>query len=150
MLIAIAALAGCSSTGTTSSSPSPTPSPTTSSAAPPAGTASPSADLCTTWDDLTTAVTDLQKINVVSGGVSAVQNALQNVQDKFDTFASTARSQFSPQVNQMRDALRTLRSAVNEASASPGATTIASVVSAAGEVGTAFNALHDAVKSRCG
>jgi hypothetical protein len=140
-VLLIAVLAGCSSTSAVSSSSTP-------SAPPPV--ASSSGDLCASWSALKTSVSDLQKVNVVSGGSSAIQTALQNVQSKFDAFQSTARNDFAPQTTQMKDALVTLQSAVQALTASPGVGTIGGVVAAVTGVISAFNALQTAVSSRCG
>src|SRR6185369_17486384 len=99
-LIVAAGLAACSS-ATPVSSPSPS--------APPPVSASASGGLCTSWNDLKTAVSDLQKIDVVAGGTNAIQTALADVQTKFDAFHNAARDQFSPQIQQMSDALSKLQ-----------------------------------------
>jgi hypothetical protein len=93
---------------------------------------------------------DLQKINVVTGGTSSIQTALQTVQTKFDAFQATARDQFGPQTTQMRDALSALQSSVQAMTATPGITTIGSVVSSVTSVISAFNGLQSAVSTRCG
>jgi len=140
-LIVAAGLAACSS-ATPVSSPSPS--------APPPVSASPSGDLCTSWNDLKTAVSDLQKIDVVAGGTNAIQTALADVQTKFDAFHNAARDQFSPQIQQMSDALSKLQQAVQAMAASPGIATIGSAVIAVSAVVTAFTALQTAVSTRCG
>jgi hypothetical protein len=143
-LIVAAGLAACSSTAPVSSS-----APTSPSAPPPVS-ASASGDLCATWNDLKTSVSDLQKIDVVSGGTNAIQSALQNVQTKFDAFHNAARDQFAPQIKQMSDALSNLQRAVQAMAASPGVSTIGSAVTAASGVVAAFTALQGAVSTRCG
>ena len=140
-LIVAAALAGCSSTTPVSSS---------SPSAPPPASASASGDLCASWNDLKTSISDLQKIDVVAGGTNAVQTALQEVQTKFDAFHNAARDQFSPQIQQMSDALSTLQKAVQAMVASPGITTIGSAATAVNAVVAAFTALQTAVSTRCG
>jgi len=140
-LIVAAGLAACSS-ATPVSSPSPS--------APPPVSASASGDLCTSWNDLKTAVSDLQKIDVVAGGTNAIQTALADVQTKFDAFHNAARDQFSPQIQQMSDALSKLQQAVQAMAASPGIATIGSAVIAVSAVVTAFTALQTAVSTRCG
>ncbi len=121
-----------------------------SPSAPPPVSASASGDLCASWNDLKTAISDLQKIDVVSGGTNAIQTALQDVQNKFDAFHNAARDQFSPQIQQMSDALSRLQQAVQAMAASPGISTIGSAVTAVSGVVTAFTALRSAVSTRCG
>ena len=95
-------------------------------------------------------MSDLQKIDVVAGGTNAIQTSLADVQTKFDAFHNAARDQFSPQIQQMSDALSKLQQAVQAMAASPGIATIGSAVIAVSAVVTAFTALQTAVSTRCG
>lgn len=148
LLISSALLAGCSAADV--AAPARGPSAVASTEPTTAPTAEPSsANLCEAWSDLTTSITDLRSINIVSGGVGAVQTAVNNIQAKLDAFQASARTEFGPQVTAMRTALTTTGDAAQAAVASPGAATVLPVVTGIASVVTAYNGLKTAVSSRC-
>jgi hypothetical protein len=144
LLISSALLAGCSAADVASPARAPSAAASvTPSPLPSAG------NLCEAWDGLRTSITDLRSINIVSGGVAAVQTAVNNIQTQLDAFQSVARTEFGPQVTDLRSALSTVSDAVKNAAASPGPATILPVVTGIAGVVSAYNGLKDAVSSRC-
>ncbi len=145
LLISSALLAGCSAAevaapprgavAVKSSAPAPAPS--------------SSANLCESWSQLTASVSSLKSINVVSGGVASVQTAVSNITKNLDAFQAAAKGQFGPQVTNMKAALSTAQTAVQNAAANPSVSALLPLVTAVAGVGTAYNEMKSAVASRC-
>lgn len=146
MLLLAGLVGGCASTKTEAGS-----SPSASSVSgPPAPSASGSAAFCPAADDLKTSVSDLRNINVVSGGVAAIQQAIAKIQTNLNAFQAAAQSQFGPEITQLRTSLSGVQTALQSAKGNLNISSITAIAtSVAGVVGS-YNTLHSAISSRCG
>ena len=106
--------------------------------------------VCTSVDNLSTAVDNLKNVDVTaSGGVSDLQTAFTTVQNDVATVKTDAKSQFSSQIDAADSALTTLKTSIDAATANPSAATLAAVVAAAPTAETALQTLVSDVKSTC-
>jgi hypothetical protein len=106
--------------------------------------------VCTSVDNLSTAVDDLKNVDVTtSGGISDLQSALATVQNDFATVRTDAKSQFSSQLDAVDTALAALKTSIDAAIANPSASTLAAVGAAAPPAQTALQTLVSDVKSTC-
>jgi uncharacterized protein YukE len=134
--------AGCTSMANDTSTPSGSPSvlPTMTGTAP---------AYCAAADKLKTSLTELRSVDVVSGGLPAIQAALTKVQNDLTELQKAAKSDFGPEVTQMRTALTTLQTALRNAASDLNTTTITTVAAAVGGVISAYTALEQSVTRSC-
>jgi hypothetical protein len=141
-LIVTALVAGCSSTDTaSSSSPSSAVSPSTGSTAP---------AFCASATQLQTSIKDLRSINVITGGVSAVQTAITKIQTNLDAFQSAAKDQFGPQIAELRTSLSTVQKAVSAAASNVSVSTLTGIATSIPGVVSSYSTLQKAITTQCG
>jgi hypothetical protein len=126
-------VAGCGSSSTPSSSSTGTSGPAAS------GTSA----VCTQAGQLQASVRQLTSLNVVQQGTNGVKAAANNVQAQFDALKQTASSQYQSQVDALQSALSNLKNAGSQSNP------VTAAADAVGQVGTAANALFDAISSSC-
>ena len=142
----LALLAGCGSGSATSgSSPSAAASATSSSAA---ASASSSA-LCADAAPLRASLNQLRRVTVQPGAVNEITSDLNDVKAALTKLVNDAHGQVQTQTSALSAALGTLRTAVSSLGTSPGASTVAGVVAALGQVNTAAQNLLAAVNTDC-
>jgi hypothetical protein len=86
----------------------------------------------------------------VSSSLADVSTAIDNIQTSLTEFQAAAKSQFVPEVQQMRTALNNVQAAIRAAGASPSSSSITAIGSSAAAVVAAYTALQKAIGSRCG
>jgi hypothetical protein len=145
-----ALVAGCSN-GTSTPTPTPTPGATTAPTSPAGGGGASSGTpaYCAAANKLKASVGALGSLSV-SSGLTGVQTAIDNIQASLTEFQTAARSQFGPQIQQMRTALSDVKSAIRAASASPSTSSATAIGTAAAAVVAAYTALQKEISSRCG
>ena len=141
-LIVTGLVAGCSSTNT-ATGPSP------SSAASPSASASKPA-FCAASDQLQTSIKDLRSLNVITGGVSAVQTAITKIQTNLDAFQTAAKDQFGPQIADLRTSLSNVQKAVSAAASNVSVSTLTAIATSIPGVVTSYTTLQKAITSQCG
>ena len=149
LAFAAALVAGCSSSG---NNPAPTPAPGASTAATSPGSGGASTGTpayCDAANKLKASVGALGSLSV-SSSLTDVQTAIDNIQTSLTEFQTAAKSQFGPQVQQMRTALNNVTAAIRAAGASPNSSSITAIGSSAASVVAAYTALQQAIGSRCG
>ena len=141
----LALLAGCGSGGSSGGTPSGAASATSSSAA-----AAPSSSaLCANAAALRASLDQLRHVNVQPGAASEITADLNDVKAALTKLVNDARGQWQAQTSALSAALDTLKTAVSSLGASPGASTVSSVVTALGQVNTAAQNLLAAVNTDC-
>ena len=153
LLVALAFTAalvvGCSSSG---NNPSPTPAPGASTAATSPGSGGASTGVppyCDAANKLKASVGALGSLSV-SSSLTDVQTAIDNIQTSLSGFQAAAKTQFGPQIQQMRTALNNVTAAIRAAGSSPSSSSITAIGSSAASVVAAYTALQQAIGSRCG
>jgi hypothetical protein len=144
-----ALVAGCSSNGTSTPTRTPTPGVSTAPASPGGGASSGTPAFCDAANKLRASVGALGSLSV-SSSLSDVQTAIDRIQTSLTDFQSAAKSQFVPQVQQMRTALNNVQAAIRAAGASPSSSSITAIGSSAAAVVAAYSALQQAIGTRCG
>jgi hypothetical protein len=138
----LALLAGCGSGGSSAGS---TPSAATS----PSSSATSNSALCANAAALRASLDKLRHVKVQAGAVSEITADLNDVKTALSTLVSDARGQWQAQTSALSAALDTLKTAASSLAASPGASTVAAVVAALGQVNTAAQNLLAAVNTDC-
>jgi hypothetical protein len=153
LVLAATLIAGCSSNGTPAPTTTPTPAPGASTApATPGGSGGASSGtpaFCDAANKLRASVGALGSLSVNSS-LTDVQTTIDNIQTSLTQFQAAAKSQFAPQVQQMRTALNNVTAAIRAAGASPNSSSITAIGSAAASVVAAYTALQQAIGTRCG
>lgn len=140
-LIATGLVAGCASTNTAAGSPSTTASPSVTSTKP---------AFCAASDQLQTSIKDLKSLNVITGGVSAVQTAITKIQTNLNAFQTAAKDQFGTEITALRESLATTQKAVSAAASNVNVSTLTAVATSIPGVLTSYSALQKAVTTKCG
>jgi hypothetical protein len=149
-VLSVGLLGGCAATTSTTATPARAVMPSgMASGMPSGGGSAASADMCAASANLKASVNDLKSLDM-SGGLPAVQTKVQAIQTNLDAFQTAAKSEFAPQVAALRSALTDLQTALQAVVASPSAAAIAGLVPQVSAVVAAWNALQQAVSSRCG
>jgi hypothetical protein len=144
-------VAGCASTG--ASAPAVAGGVTASTSAPAGVTASAGAPpaYCASAARLKTSVLALSSVDILRGGLGAVQNEISTIQTNLGDFQTAAKSQFGPGVAALRTALTNLQTALSSAvSGNISASTLVSVVGDVSTVVESYTTLQTAVSARCG
>jgi len=150
LALAATLIAGCSSNGTSTPTPTPTPGATTAPTSPGgSGGASGRPAYCDAANKLRASVGALGSLSVNSS-LTDVQTAIAKIQTSLTEFQAAAKSQFGPEVQQMRTALNNVTAAIRAAGASPSSSSITAIGSSAAAVVAAYTALQNAIGSRCG
>lgn len=136
-VVVVSFAAGCSSSSTTSA-------PVSASAS-----VSASAAVCQSAAALRESVTSLKDTDITAGGLTAIQDQLTTIEQRFHQFKSDAKGQYAPQTDALSSALSTLSSNLSAAKASPNAGTLSAVAAAAFSVVTAGKNLATAVANTC-
>jgi hypothetical protein len=138
-LIATGLVAGCSSTDAVSGSSAPSPSAAASTPA-----------YCAAASQLQTSIKDLRSLNVITGGVSAVQAAVTKIQTNLNAFQTAAKDQFGPEITQLRTSLSTVQKAVSAAASNVNVSTLTAIATSIPAVLSSYSALQKAITSHCG
>ena len=119
----------------------------------PSGTASASPTatslVCQDAADLRTSIHNLTHSSVSKGDVTEIKSSLAQVHTDLTALITHAKGEWQTQTSNLKTALATLQTAVSDLSSSPGASTVAGVVTALGGVATAGKSLLTAVSTRC-
>lgn len=152
MAAAVAAAAGlllaaCDSTTTPATSVPATgaATATTASAAP-----SPTSAVCQAAAELRASVNALAHIKIGEGTVNEIKSDLANVEAKLTALTTELHNANQPQASAVNSALDTLKTAVSNFSAHPGASTLGGVTTAVGGVTTAVGNLLASLNPQCG
>jgi hypothetical protein len=155
MIAAIAAACGvtllaaaCGSGGSTSSGGG-TPAGASTSAAVPSAAPGTTSVLCQDAAALRASLNKLTHISVGTGAANEIKADLADVKTKLTSFAADAHGQWQAQTAALKTALSKLQTAVASLAASPGASTVAGVVTALGSVTTAASSLLAALRTDC-
>jgi hypothetical protein len=106
---------------------------------------------CAATAELKTSVQALRSVDVINGGISAVQTAVSMIQSELSAFQTAAKAQFGPDVTALRTSLANLQSVLTTAAGGQvNASTLVSVVGDVSGVVSAYSTLQTAVSSRCG
>jgi uncharacterized lipoprotein NlpE involved in copper resistance len=147
-------VAGCASACTSAGTGTGTGAAVATGASPSSGVATSTAaspePYCTAADNLKTSVGDLRKINIVGGGLAAVQQAVTNIQTNLTAFETASKSQFGTQVTELRSSLSGVQNALQAAKANTNISTLGGVVASVTGVVSSYTALQNAISSRCG
>lgn len=136
-LLIIAGLTGCASATTT------TPVRAAASSSAPA--------YCASAEKLKDSIKALGSVDVVHGGLSAVQSAVTTISKNLDDFQAAARSDFGPDVTALRTSLGNLQTALSSVvGGKADASTLITVVGDISSVVNNYNTLQKAVSARCG
>jgi hypothetical protein len=76
--------------------------------------ATASAELCKQRDELKSSIKDLQNVDVIKNGTSALDAAISRVNDNLEQFKSTARGEFDTEIDGFEQSLSKLQSAVGD------------------------------------
>jgi hypothetical protein len=140
------AAAGCHSGG--SASPGATPG----SAAPGSASAAPSAStdaaLCADATALQASLEKLRHVKV-TGGTAAITADINQVMANLNALINEAHGQYQAQTSALNSELATLRTAVGNLQAKPGASEVLAVAAAIAHVATTAQNLLSQVQSRC-
>ena len=129
----LALLAGCTSANT---SPGGTSTATSSPSSPAAGSPSSSV-LCADVTAVRAALDQLVHVNVQPGVATEITTDIQNVKAALTKLVNDAHGKWQAQTSALSSALDQLKTAAQDLTASPGASTVSAVASALGEVKTA-------------
>lgn len=149
-------IAGCSSSSSSNDSTATSPSavtsaPSSSVVAPPTVNPSSSAELCAARDQLKASLSALITPALLTGGVAGIKTAVAAVQNSLQAVATTAKSDYAPEVSAVRSSLARLQTAVGGlGSGGASISGLAAIGSDIGTVGTSTSALLAQLKSRCG
>lgn len=130
------AVAGCSST----SSPSAT-SETTAASAKQA--------VCTARTNLKASVTALASPALLTGGKAGIQAALDTVKTNLDAVASSAKSDYKPQVDAVQSAVNDLQTALGHLGSGSATSNLEAIGTAIASVGTTGAAFVSMLKAEC-
>ena len=83
-----------------------------------AASASSTAAVCKSADNLKASIKGLKDINITANGTSAVSAQFTKIKQDFNTLKADAKGQYSPQVNALSGALDKLGSSLDAAKAS--------------------------------
>lgn len=140
--VAVVLLAGCGSAATNGG----TTGGSTGTATP---TATATAAVCASVAKLKDDVVALKDVNIRQNGTSAVSAQLTKIQQQLDVVRSDASGQFTPQINDLSNALTGLRSSLTAATNNLNTSTIGALASAASKVVSTGNSLVTAVSHTC-
>lgn len=113
------------------------------------GTPTPNQTLCADAAALRASVDKLLSVEVEPGLADELAADLRNVRAKLATLWADTRREVQDEVAALESALSTLRAAIEELAANPGATTVVGVTSALEQLGKATGDLWAAIGSRC-
>ena len=119
-----------------------------SDATSPAAAAS-EADLCASADALRSSVAELRDVQVVENGTDALRQAFADVGNDVDRLADQARGEFSDQVSGVQSAAGDLGTAIDALTSAPSAVALADARSAVQTLVTETDALLADVRSSC-
>jgi hypothetical protein len=105
--------------------------------------------VCTGADELRASVRQLQNTNISENGLGSLTTALTQVRTELNQFSPTARTQFAPQLDEIRSAVDQTQGAVSTARADPSAAALGQVRVTLGGVQTAVDEFETAVKDTC-
>ncbi|MBO2450793.1 hypothetical protein J4573_27090 [Actinomadura barringtoniae] len=105
--------------------------------------------VCDDFDSLHKSVADLRSTSLNSDGVNALQTNVSKVKSDLQTFAQSAKGQFSTQLNALNLAISQATTAISGAVGKTSPQSLAAAGSALRGAGTAFQSLEDAVNDTC-
>jgi hypothetical protein len=105
--------------------------------------------VCDKRDAVKASVDDLLTVNPITDGMPAVTAKLDAVEQSVNDLASTADSQYQPQVTALKASVSALSTQVKALGSAPSAAAAAAIPAAAQTVATDFKALTDAIGSAC-
>jgi hypothetical protein len=144
----LALLAAACGPGATSSGGG-TPSGGSTSAAAPSAAPGTTSVLCQDAAALRTSLSKLTHVSVGTGAANELKADLADAKTKLASLVADAHGQWQAQTAALKTALTTLKTAVASLAASPGASTVAGVVTALGSVSTAASSLLAALSTDC-
>lgn len=113
---------------------------------------SSNAAVCKDVANLKASLQNLESIEVMANGLSAISDELTKIQQQLQTLKTDAKSQFSTQITDLSDALSGMKSSLNAAKANPSGGTLTTLASSVGSVVSvviAGNNLVTAVSDTC-
>lgn len=145
--VAVLAMAGCSSKGTTTTS-----SESSSTTAASTSTSYPAAEeqVCAARDQLKASVKALAKPSLLVGGATAIKAGVDKVQTDLDAVKVAAKQDYQPQVNAVKASLEELRTASGNLGNGSVSKNLQTVGTDIANVGTATEALFAQLKTSCG
>jgi hypothetical protein len=105
---------------------------------------------CASADKLKQSISALRSVDVVHGGLGAVQTSVTTIQANLSDFQAAATSEFGPDVTALRTSLSNLQTALTTAGGNVNASTLLTVVGDVSSVVNSYTTLQKTVKSRCG
>ncbi|HEX5016714.1 MAG TPA: hypothetical protein VFX15_03915 [Actinomycetes bacterium] len=107
--------------------------------------------VCTSADDLKTAVADLNNIDFTApnGAAKDLKDNLRTVQSDWEKLKSDAKSKFSSQIDAVDNAFASLKTSIQTAVADPTAANLAAIRAAAPSFESSVQELVRDVKSTC-
>jgi hypothetical protein len=121
-------------------------------AAPLAACGSSSSDkpaYCADRSNLQQSVSDLKGVDVVSGGLGAVQSQLAKIDANTKALVASAKADFPQQTSAISSSVAALNASAKSLGSSPSATGAVSVAQDVSSVVTAFQSFSDATKDKC-
>lgn len=127
VLLASTTLVGCGGTDTSSSTPA----------------------ICSSVAALKSSLTGLKDVRLDDQTLASLEDKLGKVKSDVDQVARDAKSQYSSELDSLKQAATALTASLGAAQADPSAVTVAAVGAAVRVLGTSLTALQEAVTSTC-